>query len=260
MRPATGFLLEAASRLGLGRFFGAAEAPAELPTSEPALQPAPVTPIFRPSDDIVSSQNLSGLGQAAEWDEVDRLAAHIAGSGLSGRARRVLITHAGAEGSSLAGLDCADFGSQLARALAHEGRTILVVFGAGGGVFPGLSELIDGSASFSEAIHREAGSRLHILPSGLGRAAPGAALDVVLDALADTYDYLVLSATDEDSETLRRLSVAVAPCVDYALIGCAGQTGSPDIVALRDALKDEGAGEVLFVRLGQGAALSREAA
>jgi hypothetical protein len=260
-RPGSGFLVGAASLLGLGRLFAAADAPAGFPSSP---DPTPVspqpTPIFRPAESAVSSQPTPGLTQAAEFDEADRLAARIAGSALSGRARRVLITHAGSDEQPLAALDCAAFGSQLARSLAHEGRTILVVFGAGGGGCPGLSELIDGSASFSEAIHREAGSRLHILPSGHGRAAPGSGLDVVLDALADTYDYLVLSATDEDAETLRRLSIMVAPRADYVLIGCAGQTGSPDMVALRDALKDEGAGEVLFVRLGQGAALSREAA
>ena len=187
-------------------------------------------------------------------------AAHIAGSGLNGRARRVLITHASSEEQPLAGLDCAAFGSRLARSLAHEGRTILVVFGVGGGGLPGLSELIDGSASFSEAIHREAGSRLHILPSGHGCATPDAGLDVVLDALADTYDYLVLSATDEDAETLRRLSITVAPRADYVLIGCAGQMGSPDMVSFRDALKDEGAGEAICVRIGHDMVLSREAA
>jgi succinoglycan biosynthesis transport protein ExoP len=260
MGPATGFLLGAASRLGLGRFFRAAEAPADLPPSDPAPLPPPVTPMLRPSEPSVGSQNSSGMPQSAECDEVDRLAAHIAGAGLSGRARRVLITHAGSDERSLAGFDCASFGAQLARSLALEGRTILVVFGAGGGGCPGLSDLIDGSGSFSEAIHREAGSRLHILPSGHGRAAPGAGLDVVLDALADTYDYLVLSATDEESEALKRLSIMLAPRVDHVLIGCAGQMGSPDIVALRDALKDEGAGEVLCVRIGQDSVLSREAA
>jgi hypothetical protein len=260
-RPASGFLVGAASLLGLGRLFAGAESQESfLPSSEPApLAPQP-TPIFRSSESLTGSQNETGLTEAAEFDEVDRLAVRIAGSGPNGRARRVLITYAGSDEQPLAGLDCAAFGSQLARSLAHEGRAILVVFGAGGGGCPGLSELIDGSASFSEAIHREAGSRLHILPSGHGRAAPGVGLDVVLDALADTYDYLVLSATDEDAETLRRLSIMVAPRADYVLIGCAGQMGSPDMVALRDALKDEGAGEVICVRIGQDIVQSREAA
>jgi hypothetical protein len=160
----------------------------------------------------------------------------------------------------LAGLDCAAFASRLARTLSSEGRTILVIFGAGGGVRPGMSELIDGSASFSEAIHREAGSRLHILPSGHGRAAPGSGLNVVLDALSDTYDYVVLSASDEDADGLRRLAIALAPRIDHVLIGCSGQTGSPDMVAFRDALKDEGAGEVMSVRMGVTPVESREAA
>ena len=50
-RPAAGFLLGAASLLGLRRFFAGAEAPASfLPPVDPAPLPPPVTPIFRPSD------------------------------------------------------------------------------------------------------------------------------------------------------------------------------------------------------------------
>src|SRR3954451_25096274 len=85
-RPAAGFLHGAASLLGLGRFFAAAEAQAGLsPPQDTAPLPPPVTPIFRPVEAAAGAQNAPGLSQAAEFDEADRLAAHIAGSGLNGR-------------------------------------------------------------------------------------------------------------------------------------------------------------------------------
>jgi hypothetical protein len=263
--PATGFLAGAASLLGLGRLFRPVARVSDfLPAEGPVQRSLRPTPIFRPIDPPVAAGVASAAQipetQGSATDEIERLASHIAGKGPVDRARRVLITHGALAETPLAGLDCAAFSSQLARALSTEGRTILVIFGAGGGVRPGMSELIDGSASFSEAIHREAGSRLHILPSGRGRAAPCGGLNVVLDALSDTYDYVVLSASDEDAEGLRRLTIALASRVDHVLIGCAGQAGSPDMVAYRDALKDEGAGEVIAVRMGATPVASREAA
>jgi len=262
-RSSTGFLGGASFVATLRRIFGV----------EGELIGAPVLPIQagdgqapRPAATLspMTAEPMVAPASTDEFgprnDEIDRLAAHLAGSGRRDRAKRILITHSSTAEAPLAGLDCAAFASQLARSIAHEGRTILVIFGAGGGARPGLSELIDGSASFSEAIHREAGSRLHILPSGHGRAVTGSGLNVVLDALSDTYDFVVLSATDEDRDALRRLSLTLAPRADHVLIGCPGQMGSPDMVALRDALKDEGAGEVIAARIGHMPADAREAA
>jgi hypothetical protein len=260
-RPAAGFLSGAASLLGrllpagdVGRTYRQGGLP-ESSRAQPGSSfcRADSVPHAAPQADFASD---SGL-QAAE---IDRLAAHVARAGSGGRVRRILITHSSSRETPLAGLDCAAFASQFARALAQEGRTILVIFGAGGGSRPGLSELVDGSASFSEAIHREAGARLHILPSGRNRATTGGALNVVLDALSDTYDFVVLSVTDESSDALRRMVLALGPRTDHVLIGCPGQTGSPDMIALRDALKDEGAGEVIAARISLTRVESREAA
>ncbi|MDB5642307.1 MAG: lipopolysaccharide biosynthesis protein [Hyphomicrobiales bacterium] len=256
-RPAAGFLSGAAALLGLSRLFSALETGGYHPAPLPDSHPQAATPGIA---DAASAPRGNGMPDIAQGDEIERLAAHIAAAGRTDRARRVLITHPSSVEAPLAGLDCAAFASQFARSLAHEGRTILVIFGAGGGSRPGLSELIDGSASFSEAIHRESGSRLHILPSGHARAVTGGGLNVVLDALADTYDFVVLSVTDESSDALRRLALTLGPRADHVLIGCPGQTGSPDMIALRDALKDEGAGEVIAARIGLTRAESREAA
>lgn len=191
-------------------------------------------------------------------DEVDRLVAHI-GAQVGG-GKRILVTHAPAADAPLAHIDCAGFASRLARSLALQGRTILVTFGSACGDRPGLVELMTGDASFSEAIHRECGSRLHILPQGRGRVGPGASLNLVIDTLSETYDFVVLAAAEPESEPLRRLSVALAERADLALIGCAGQMNGPEMTSLRDALRGEGAGEVMAARIGLRPGDAREAA
>lgn len=254
-RHGGGFLAGAAALLGFRSFFGRAD------TFEAA---APVTPCElprAPAPSEAAAPQLEGdEDRPSQTSEIERLVTHLTGFGAVGRARRILVTPAPNPQSPLAALDCAGFASQLARALAFEGRAILVVIGAGAGPRPGLAELIDGSASFSEAIHREVGSRLHILPAGRGRANPGTGMGVVLDALCDTYDYVVLALGEGDGDTAGRLALALSPRVDHVLIGCSGQTGSPEMVALRDALKNEGAGEVVAARIGLSPIESREAA
>lgn len=261
-RPASGFLSGAAALLGLGRLLPVGDsARIDLPEVLRGVHHVMANPGVRAPDSISQGSPLAtAASDSSEDDEICRFAAHVARQGTNGRARRVLITHPSSVETPLAGLDCAVFASRFARALAQEGRTILIIFGAGGGARPGLSELIDGSASFSEAIHREAGARLHILPSGRDRAIASSGLNVVLDALADTYDFVVLSLTDECNDALRRMALALGPRADHVLIGCPGQTGSPDMIALRDALKDEGAGEVVAARISVTRAESREAA
>ncbi len=126
---------------------------------------------------------------------------------IPGRAGRVLIVPSVDQPeSSVAAL-------AFARRLSMEGRTILVDTNSAHPVVDrrsmvpssladeeneplGLSELLSGSASFAEIIHRDLRSRLHVVPVG------GQALDLdstddlalVFNALGETYDYLALSA------------------------------------------------------------------
>jgi uncharacterized protein involved in exopolysaccharide biosynthesis len=98
----------------------------------------------------------------------------------------------------------------LARALAREGRAILVqiddkdaalseaLAGAEGvdhGVLqPGLSQLLCGEASFAETIYRDGASRLHIVQSGGAVETDSPDLDLVLDALQATYDFVLVAS------------------------------------------------------------------
>lgn len=67
---------------------------------------------------------------------------------------------------------------------------------------PGFSELLAGEALFSDIIMRVTGSRLHSIgPGRAGREAVFAApdlVDVALDALCETYDWVLVAAASND--------------------------------------------------------------
>jgi len=99
----------------------------------------------------------------------------------------------------------------LAQLLSERSRCILVDLASDGDRDrAGFSELLAGEAMFSDIITREPDSRLHeIAPGRAGRAAVLAASDIVdvaLDALCETYDWvLVAASTTDDAETLAPL-------------------------------------------------------
>ncbi len=64
---------------------------------------------------------------------------------------------------------------------------------------PGIAELVRGQASFGDIITRDRSSRVHLIAAGQGSAQPGDVLAsprlaTVLQALARTYDHVVLDA------------------------------------------------------------------
>ena len=62
---------------------------------------------------------------------------------------------------------------------------------------PGLAHLLNGEASFAEAIYRDASSRLHIVQAG-GEADHQGDMGLIFDALQATYDFVLL-ATGADA-------------------------------------------------------------
>ncbi len=148
----------------------------------------------------------------------------------------------------------------LARRLAAEGRTILVdcngrspaveprhlaidTYGPGDAAPLGLGELLAGRASFAEIIHRDSQSRLHVVPAGA--LGPGAGtfdpIGLVLDALGETYDYVLLHApAPTDPVTLR-----LAPDVDAAILIHAGERATADVETARAALVRHGGPEAM---------------
>ncbi|WP_296708677.1 GumC family protein [Rhodoblastus sp.] len=144
---------------------------------------------------------------AASRALVERIAAARSGGGA-----KVLVASAAESASACASL-------ALARAMAREGRAILVqidhddasladalALADGRDEFeeaqPGLAQLLHGEASFAEAIYRDGASRLHIIQSGGAVSDESGDLDLILDALQSTYDF-VLVATGWNSEAAR---------------------------------------------------------
>ncbi|HUO54101.1 MAG TPA: exopolysaccharide transport family protein [Rhodoblastus sp.] len=98
----------------------------------------------------------------------------------------------------------------LSRALAREGRAILVQVEDDDAVLsaalaathdahddepqPGLAQLLSGEASFAETIYRDGVSRLHIIRSGGRVDGAPADIDLILDALQATYDFVIVAA------------------------------------------------------------------
>ena len=111
----------------------------------------------------------------------------------------MLVLEAGGEGAA----DARD----LALLLAQRCRCILVDLTEDDDHDePGFSELLAGEALFSDIIMRAPGSRLHSIgPGRAGRAAVLAApdlVDVALDALCETYDWVLVAAASSDEGTL----------------------------------------------------------
>ncbi|RYC33049.1 lipopolysaccharide biosynthesis protein [Lichenibacterium minor] len=143
----------------------------------------------------------------------------------------------------------------LARRLCAEGRTILVdcnagrpavqprhlsldSYGATDAAPLGLGELLAGGASFAEVIHRDSQSRLHVVPTGAlaGTAEAFDAVGLVLDALGETYDYVVLHAPGaSDPVTLR-----LAPDCDAVVMVHGPEAGAADLDEARAAVSRAG--------------------
>jgi polysaccharide biosynthesis transport protein len=114
----------------------------------------------------------------------------------------VLVTGEATKGALALGLTAA-------RRLSKTGRAVLVDLGVSqpwlGDVFDhgeepddapfGLADLLEGRASFDQALHRDLSARLDILPAGTGEIDPDQ-LESVLAALAQSYVFVVIHASN----------------------------------------------------------------
>ena len=151
---------------------------------------------------------------------------------------RVLVAGSSSEVSGLA------TALSFARALARDRRVILVELeaaGADGTPPPGLFELIAGDASFAEVIDRDRGSRLHFIAAGRSSVDPSDDLDLALEALSQTYDYVVLATPPVNAAPAARVLAREADFI--VLVGLDDATDA----AARDALVRSGAGEIFVV-------------
>lgn len=213
-------------------FVPAAAPPAHLPPAQAVSEPSRVEPAPPPSPvtDAPVSAVVEAQAPAQPRDEreavpaattaADALAPLMARLGdrpAEGRGRRLLVTEAAAGAGAV----------PLARALADDRvrteRTILLDLTAGeamrGARRPGLAELALGSASFSDVIGRDAGTRLHRVSAGTNLAdalaQKSGALELPLLALDQTYEWVILVV---DAAGLEALAPHVLPHVDHVVL------------------------------------------
>jgi Mrp family chromosome partitioning ATPase len=141
----------------------------------------------------------------------------------------------------------------IARELAHDARVILIDLSLDRPKLaaittdpraPGITDLVHGTASFGQIITRDRFSRVQVI--GAGRAGLDAAavigserLTIAFDALARTYDHIVIDASAAPHALDDRLA-RLAPCAVLVATGLAA--GKSD--AIRDHLVDAGFADI----------------
>ena len=151
----------------------------------------------------ISSPRLSDEAHATAGvplDVIEALARELADAGEAGRRVAVMGAHRNM-GTTLAAIT-------LARSLAKQARVVLVdlalaapnlsVIATDSGS-SGISELVLGSASFGQIITRDRYSRVHVITAGRATTDAHAVmnsqrLSITLEALARSYDYVVVDA------------------------------------------------------------------
>ncbi len=144
-----------------------------------------------------------------------------------------------------------------ARTLARDGRPIIIDLDSRGAqmaklVGPeedetkmaGLTDILDGGANFADVIHRDVASRLHFVPFGSKDDFDPDDLDIILDALSQTYDFVLLAAPPFPENPMTK---ALAPYADFVVLATSGTHDDAETLAARDALRAAGAAEVLLV-------------
>ncbi|MGP8233344.1 MAG: GumC family protein [Methylovirgula sp.] len=144
-----------------------------------------------------------------------------------------------------------------ARTLAREGRPVIIDLDSRNGqiaklvgpqeteeTMKGLTDLLEGDASFADVIHRDTASRLHFVPFGSKEEFNPDDLDMILDALSRTYDFVVLAAPPFPGNPMTK---ALAPFADFVVLAAPEGGDAADTRAARDELSAAGAAEVLLV-------------
>src|SRR5581483_301685 len=179
-------------------------------SSVPAAPPAPPRTVRPPAADVLASPEDNKMAAespmaapsaeiASELTELDRLAEDLLDSGVAARKVTILGTASG-ESITLTALS-------IARLIARRAKVIVVDLSAASPSIssisvdanaPGLAELVQGEASFTQVITKDRLSRVHLVSSGRpdsDRALlHSPRLGLALDALLGVYDHVLLDA------------------------------------------------------------------
>jgi Mrp family chromosome partitioning ATPase len=174
-------------------------------------QPVPQAPPYMASPPIMPAMQPM-MPPVAPVSTVEQLAYSLRQAGEAGR--RVAI--AGSQrnaGTTYAAIT-------LARALAKDANVVLVDFAFGAPNLsvistdpnaPGIAELVRGAASFGDVITRDQFSNVHLVATGqVGADGPALAaspmLATVIEALAQSYNYVVIDAGAVPEVAIERLA------------------------------------------------------
>jgi succinoglycan biosynthesis transport protein ExoP len=175
--------------------------PARAPAIVPELPAVPVVEADEAPEAVLSDPRaeVSHAQIASETDEVEQLADALVGAGAMARKVTVLGT-ASSESIALSALT-------LARLMARQAKVVVVDLAASSPmtsaasvdpIAPGLAELMQGAASFTQIITRDRLSRVHLVSAGrpgFDRAQlQSPRLTLAIDALLRVYDHVLLDA------------------------------------------------------------------
>ncbi len=130
----------------------------------------------------------------------------------------------------------------LARMVSEEGRRVVLVDLTASGCptalmamsadLPGITNLLADEIAFADALHADRGSDAHIIPRG--NADPAVAmqaidrLQIVIEALTDAYDLVLVECADADADAVSRLARAQ----DVEIIFSVPAVSAEDIVEI----------------------------
>ncbi len=205
----------------------------------------------------------SAIVQPVERDETVEAVPDDFEATLEALAQRIAAAHVPGRGLHIVGTGVGDGRADqliaLSRHLSAKGRGLIVdlgtmparlgsLVGAGSGqaeigAMAGLSELLAGDASFAEVIHRDCASRLHFIPTG-AMDADFRDFDLILDALSETYDFIMLLTPSFPQSEIAKV---MAPYADMVVLAAA-KASDRDVLHLLEAeMVEAGARDVLII-------------
>ena len=105
----------------------------------------------------------------------------------------------------------------------------------------GLAELLAGDASFADVIHRDHATRLHFIPTGR-QEADFRDFDLILEALSETYDFIILLAPTFPNSEIAKI---MAPYADFVVLTAIAEPDQAMLAEIESELFEAGAREVL---------------
>ncbi|MGQ0684770.1 GumC family protein [Bradyrhizobium sp.] len=177
-----------------------APAPTVAPAPPPIAREPAAEPAVRRSEPDFSEATIAPAAEApAPLNEIERLARDLCRAGRAAHKVTILGTAAG-EGITLTALT-------LARLMGRDAKVVVVDLAASSPTLaavsvdanaPGLAELMQGEASFTQVITRDRLSRVHLVSAGrpgFDRALlQSPRLALAIDALLRVYDHVLLDA------------------------------------------------------------------